>query len=84
MYKYTHYVHNIKLPSTFSESHHHKTCSELNKLLLFTHHVDSGGGSPIISTDHLCVLPALIMTDLNVLRSIRGFTIKRKEVIKRS
>lgn len=36
----------------------------------------SGGGSPLISTDHLCERPDFIVTLLNVERSILGLTKK--------
>lgn len=53
------------------------TSSPINKIfIVITYHVVSGVGSPMTSTDHLCVRPALMITDLNVLRSMRGFTVK--------
>lgn len=40
-------------------------------------HTISGAGSPETSTDHLCVRPDLIVTCLNVFRSMRGFSTQK-------
>lgn len=52
-------------------------CSvELNGMSSRQLQISSGAGSPLTSTLHLCVRPALIVTLLNVLRSILGLTEK--------